>query len=177
MSNIKIIGAGPIGCYCGYRLGKHFDVEIFEEDKEIGKPKHCTGIVTNEINKILKIPKNVVVNKIKKAELISPNNESVTLNVDDIVLDRVKFDQFLAEKAEDIGCKIRKNKRMTNAKGDFIIGADGAMSEVAKKNGMFGIYILDSKEPSINPDGEYGLKWGDGIRWYGKEQLNIIEEI
>ena len=53
---VLIIGAGPIGCYCGYLLAKKgFDVEIYEEHKEIGKPIGCTGIVTKKIKKYIKL--------------------------------------------------------------------------------------------------------------------------
>ena len=71
-------------------------------------------------------------------------------------------------------------------KGDIVlaIGNDednkwniciGQVARIDKRDGMVAIYILDSKEPSVNPDGEYGLKWGDGIRWFDEKQLTLLE--
>lgn len=52
----------------------------------------------------------------------------------------------------------------------------GQIAKIDKDQSMnFGIIILDSKEPSVNPDGDYGLNWGGGIRWYNKNQLTLIE--
>jgi len=51
----------------------------------------------------------------------------------------------------------------------------GKIAKFDKQDNTVGIIILDSKEPRVNPDGECGLEWGDGIRWYEKEQLKIIE--
>ena len=56
-------------------------------------------------------------------------------------------------------------------KWDIVIGQISHFD----KDGDVAIYILDSKEPSVNPDGEYGLDWGDGTRWYRNENIKVIE--
>ncbi len=147
--NISIIGAGPIGCYTGYLLAKHgHNVNIYEEHSKIGHPVQCTGIITKSIERILPLHPSFTINKIKKAEIISPNNKSLTLNSTDIIIDRTKFDQFLAKKAKAAGAKIHtshlfldyskktikikhKNKKITKTT-DILIGADGPNSKVRK---------------------------------------------
>ena len=51
---IIIIGAGPVGCFLGGLLAKNGkEVKIYEEHDSIGKPLHCTGIITEELGKIV----------------------------------------------------------------------------------------------------------------------------
>ncbi len=154
---ITIIGAGPSGCYSAYLLSKAGkDVQIFEEHKEIGKPVQCTGLVTSSINKLLKLKKDVIVNKIDRVKIFSKNNFlELKLKNKNLVLDRKKFDNCLADLAISQGTKIflnykfmenknklikikYNNKNETILKTDYLIGADGPLSQVAKSNNLFG---------------------------------------
>ncbi|MBW2984852.1 NAD(P)/FAD-dependent oxidoreductase [Candidatus Woesearchaeota archaeon] len=147
---INIIGAGPIGSYTAYLLAKAGEnVRIFEEHSTIGSPVQCTGLVTSSINNIIKLEKNLILNKIKKARIYNGKNFFET-GISDIVIDRRKFDQSLADKAIKAGCEIFlnhkfvgiKNKKLViknlkinkNKKIDFendpLIGADGPNSLV-----------------------------------------------
>jgi digeranylgeranylglycerophospholipid reductase len=133
---INIIGAGPIGLMTGSYLAKNQKVQIFEEHKKIGKPVQCTGIVTSDISKIIKINKNIILNKIKTAEIISKNNK-IKLPVNDIIIDRISFDNYIKEKAIDNGVNLIVNKKISeqkikNLKGT-IIGADGPASIIRKQ--------------------------------------------
>lgn len=139
---ISVIGAGPVGSYAAYLLAKHEDVSLFEEHREIGRPVQCTGIVTPSINKIIK--NKFVVNRVGRVRVFSPNNSFVELKIKkNLVIDRARFDRFLAEKAVDAGarlflkCRFKgfKDKRFRKTK--IFIGADGAVSEVAKAAGLF----------------------------------------
>ncbi len=149
---IAVIGAGPAGCHAAYLLAKQGKkVTVIEEHEKIGLPVQCTGIVTSAINDYVKIKKSIVLNKIRKARIHS-KNESVEIRLqnENIVLDRARFDQSIAEKAEQEGAKFmlksrfigNSNGRVITTKKEFnaekIIGADGPLSGVAKINGMFG---------------------------------------
>ena len=106
---ISIIGGGPIGSYQAYLLAKKGEkVNVYEEHDKIGKPVQCTGILTHEIHKFLKMKNSFVVNKIKNAKVYAPNGNSITVKFDseDIIVDRTKFDSHLAEMAEKEGAKI-----------------------------------------------------------------------
>jgi flavin-dependent dehydrogenase len=147
---VSIIGGGPIGCYAGFNLAKHHDVKIYEEDKEIGKPVQCTGIVTNNIPRQI-YSEEYIINKISEAEIISPNKNSIVIDLKNknLVLDRHKFDKFIAEKAKENGARIFFNKKLIGLKNselrfndltttdDFIVGADGPFSRVARESGLF----------------------------------------
>jgi len=156
---INIIGAGPAGCHAAYLLAKKgHDVNIFEEHNKIGRPIQCTGIVTSSIRDIIDIPEDCITNRIKKARIYAPNNKFIEVNFknENLVLDREKFDNHLAEKATEAGAKIflnnkfldfdhenkiikiqYKNKNITELKTDILIGADGPNSQVAKSADLF----------------------------------------
>ncbi len=152
---IAIIGAGPAGSYLAYLLAKQGqDVAIFEEHDVVGLPIQCTGIVTHSIEKFFKLKNEIIANRLDKVIVISKNNR-VTVNVDEIVMWRDKFDRFVAEMAQDVGAKIslnhkfvglsgknlikvkdKKIDRIKEIKADVIVGADGPYSAVAKAAGL-----------------------------------------
>jgi geranylgeranyl reductase family protein len=151
---IIIVGGGPIGCFLGGVLAKAGkDVSIFEEHGQIGKPVQCTGIVTEELGKIFRLEEEFIVNKLDKVRVYA-KNKKIEIPTKDIVIDREKFDRYLARKAEKYGAKIflehkflgimrkdaifadRSNK-IIKVKAEAVIGADGALSEVGKANDMF----------------------------------------
>ena len=152
---ITIIGAGPAGSYLAYLLSKKGkEVTLIEERDKIGSPVQCTGIVTGSIEKFVKLKNNVIVKRLSKVIVVSKNNKTEA-EVDEIVMWRNKFDEFMAEKAQDEGVKIlinrqflefsgrnslkirdKKNRNIKEIKSDFIIGADGPSSAVAKAANM-----------------------------------------
>ncbi len=156
-SMISIIGAGSAGCYAAYLLAKAGkEVQIFEEHKKIGKPVQCSGLVTASINKILGLKKSVIVNEIDRVKIFSKNDFlELKLRNKNLVLDREKFDNYLADLAIGKGAKIflnyrfidnknnlvkirYDNKKQITLKTEYLIGADGPLSQVAKSNNLFG---------------------------------------
>jgi geranylgeranyl reductase family protein len=156
---ITIIGAGPIGSYTAYLLAKNnYEISVFEEHKDIGLPVQCTGITTSSLKDIVPLKNDFVLNKIKKARIFSPNNKFLEINLKDenIILDRNKFDNHIADLAKKEGAKFilnhkfldnkndqalvkdKENDRIKEIRYDSLVGADGPLSRVAKSNDMFG---------------------------------------
>lgn len=148
---IDIIGGGPAGSYAAYLLSKkNEEVKVYESKKQIGLPVQCTGIITSAVNDIIKIDNSLVVNRIKKVRFYSPEGKlfDVPLKKPDLIIDRSKFDLWLSEKAQDAGANynfkskfksIHKNKIKINSeekKFDYLVGADGPNSLVAKKTNL-----------------------------------------
>ena len=146
---VSVIGSGTIGSYAAYLLAKQGeDVKLYEEHEKIGIPCHCTGIVTSYLQDMIKLPRKLVVNKLKHVKVVAPNGKSIILGSKDIVLDRVGFDAFLADKAVKEGAEIVYGHRFEEIKNDklvfkhdnetkeirsdLIIGADGPDSKVRK---------------------------------------------
>ena len=152
---ITVVGAGPAGSYLGYLLAKQGkEVTILEEHNQVGSPVQCTGIVTHSIEKFFKLKNEVIAKKLDKVIVVSKNNK-ITVNVDEIVMWRDKFDRFVAEMAEDAGAEILLNHQFIGFKGknaiwvkdkksnktkeiktNIVVGADGPYSAVAKAAGM-----------------------------------------
>lgn len=153
---ISVIGAGPAGCFYASKEQKD-DVVIFEEDAQVGKPIACTGILTDSIKRVTSIPDDLVISHIDKFKIIAPNNKSmyVDLKKTNMVLDRGRFDRYLATLAQDNGAKLRTKERflgykkisnslykIKTSKGSYetnmIVGADGPRSKVAQSAGLYG---------------------------------------
>jgi len=156
---VTIIGAGPAGSYSAYLLSKKgLDVGVYEEHKEIGLPIQCTGIVTSLLKKTIRLDKGSILNEVDKARIFSPNNRfvEVKLKEKNIILDRHRFDNQIADMAKDNGARFFTDHRFIENKKDVafikdkaedkikkvsfdhLIGADGPLSAVARCNGMFG---------------------------------------
>ncbi|MBI4143481.1 NAD(P)/FAD-dependent oxidoreductase [Candidatus Woesearchaeota archaeon] len=152
---ITIVGAGPAGSYLGYLLAKQGkEVTILEEHSQIGSPVQCTGIVTHSIEKFFRLKKEVIAKRLDKVVVVSKGNK-ISVDVDEIVMWRDKFDRFVAEMAQNEGAKIflghqftgfegrntiiakdKKNNQTKKIKADIVVGADGPYSAVAKAAGM-----------------------------------------
>ncbi|MEK6932752.1 MAG: NAD(P)/FAD-dependent oxidoreductase [Nanoarchaeota archaeon] len=155
---IAIVGAGPSGSYLASMLAKDGkEVSLIEEHPEVGNPVQCTGILSSSSDALnVKIPEKLIVNKIKRVQLISPNQNSLTFNLKepDLILDRKEFDKYLAEEAVKNGAKLllqhrfvdyKENKLQLRHKGeitvknfDALIGSDGPSSQVAKASNLYG---------------------------------------
>ena len=152
---ITIVGAGPAGSYLGYLLAKEGkEVAILEEHETVGRPVQCTGIVTHSIENFFKLKNEVIAKKLNKVVVVSKNNK-ISVNVDEIVMWRDRFDQFVAEMAQDAGARVllnhqfigltgknsikvkdRKNNKTKEIRTEAIVGADGPYSSVAKSAGL-----------------------------------------
>jgi len=151
---IIIIGAGPAGLYLAFLLAKSKkNVTVLEENKDLGKPVHCTGIVTSEIEDFLDIPNSLIQNTITNVELTAGKKKILfPLKEPNYVLDREKFDRHLAKKAEDAGAKIKKDRKVIRVRKrandymiftekesfetDIVVGAEGWNSITAKWLGL-----------------------------------------
>ena len=152
-----IIGAGPAGCFLGSKLAWDKSI-IFDKKLAIGNPIQCTGIVTESVYRVLDtIPDDIIINYIDKFRIRSPDGKSidVKLNKRNIIMDRAGFDKYIAKLAEDAGAQIRLNHELMGWKKredklrlffnnnktedvDYMVGADGPFSPVAKKAGIYG---------------------------------------
>jgi digeranylgeranylglycerophospholipid reductase len=153
---ISVIGAGPAGSYYSSLKAKNSVVHLFEDDKSIGRPVACTGILTDSVRGILKhIPDELIVTNIDRFKIVAPNGKYIYIDLKkkDLVLDRTRFDEFLYHKAIDAGAIPHLGERFLNYKTDgkkyilktdkseystdMIVGADGPLSQVAKSSGLY----------------------------------------
>ena len=120
--------------------------------------------MTSAIYDIYNVPKEVIVNRVKSTRVFSPSEKYVDINLKgDIIVDRHLFDKSIADKAKDAGAQyfldstfiglennsadssiaIIKSKMKTKNEKikvsyDYLIGADGPNSAVARSAGISG---------------------------------------
>jgi geranylgeranyl reductase family protein len=145
--DVVVVGGGPAGCRTAELVAKKgFKVLVLEEHPSIGKPVQCTGLVSQRIGKI---PKKIIVNKIKVAKFCSVDGSFEIKSKKSVyVIDRGKFDDHIAKKAKKVGVDFRlstrfldfKNGEVITSKGNYrtkiLVGADGPNSSVAKISGI-----------------------------------------
>jgi digeranylgeranylglycerophospholipid reductase len=156
MPRIAVIGAGPVGSHAAECLAKlGYEVHLFEEHKEVGAPIQCTGILSSSVQDILPPPEDCILTRVKKAEIVGPNGKSTTVSFrrPNLVVDRRKFDKALCERAVRAGATLHLKHKLVMVRKlnctfsfmrqkvevpfDYIIGADGPLSTVAKTTGLF----------------------------------------
>ena len=109
---ISVIGAGPAGSFYASKE-KHDDVHLFEEHSTIGNPISCTGILTESVEQFVKIPKDMIISKIKQFKMVSSNGKSmyVDLKKTNYILHRAKFDQYVHALATENGAITHFNEK------------------------------------------------------------------
>ncbi|GAG56920.1 unnamed protein product [marine sediment metagenome] len=179
--DVCIIGGNIAGSYLAYLLSdSKIDVIVVEEHKSAGSPLQCAGIVSQKITNLIDLEKNIVINRIKTANLIDSYGNSISISPAEnpYVIDRVKLDRQFFVKAKNHGVRflfsekflsytiikskslndqnfvaIQTNNRLIYSK--LIVGCDGPRSKVARLNGvrnnlLFGMQVRT--EYDINHD-------------------------
>jgi geranylgeranyl reductase family protein len=153
--DIAVVGGGPVGCFIAEQLAsKGRQVTVFEEHKTIGEPVHCAGLITQRVLDLTKGSQyDIVQNTIYGAVIHSPAGCTLAIGGDKVhglVINRQKFDEHIAQKAQMAGATIQlghkviiaKNQhstliltiqhstQMTPIRCKLLIGADGAHSRM-----------------------------------------------
>jgi len=165
--DIIVIGAGPAGASAARRATEMGSkVLLLEKQNEVGVPVQCgeylptlgelTKLVprSKRVKQVLRVPREVIDNRTKYVSIISPSGKSYTFNFDAYVLDRSKFDKWLAEGAIDNGGElwtntkavaidekegkvlIRRGREEFSVRGKVMIVGDGPYSKFTRLLGL-----------------------------------------
>ncbi len=188
--DIIIVGAGPAGLYSAKLCEKMgFKVAVLEEHSEIGKPMQCSGLISTNLKRFVKLNREWIDHKVKGAILHSPSGITIRLekkNTAAYVVNREKFDRFLSEDLQseiflDTRAKsifVNKNRAVVKTQNntlfsEIIFGCDGPHSLVRRHFGvkpkemLTGIIALEDKPD----DSKYVEIWfdkklcADGFVW------------
>ena len=153
MYDFVVVGAGPAGSQCAYKLGSlGYSVLQIEEHRSVGKPVECTGVVSRRVTSMVKT--DSIVNRVHGAHIYFPSgkNVHVSKNEETIIIDRERFDQDVSSAAIGEGVELRMNSVFLDAdlhdgsitvkyrkEGNVVeenamalVGADGAGSSVRR---------------------------------------------
>ncbi len=139
-----IVGAGVVGTYLGKILGNQ---EVWEA-KNKHYEKACGGLFSKNIKKLDVDLNESLLNEVKGAKFYSENQEMQikSSQTQAYVVDRYKFEENLIQDALNEGSKIVYGKKWNGQDDDFIIGADGALSSVAKSMSIKRNYFYTYQE-------------------------------
>lgn len=155
-NDVAIIGASSAGLFAGYLLARGgLPVRIYEASEGL-EPAPRTLIVTGQLCRALGFtPNEAILNRVRHIELASRNAWArVSLAEPDLVIERGRLIRLLASKAEQAGARIELGRRFMGFYGDgdglalslldlkkgrvelvkarALVGADGALSPVAR---------------------------------------------
>lgn len=151
--DVIVIGAGPAGCSAALESSESgLKTLLLEENSVIGKPVHCGECLSaRALGRLgLKLPEEVISLHVKGIKVIFPNGKSSYLKEEGFVLEKDKFEQWIAKKAEKNGTEIILNAKVEEIKkegnfwevfcsnkksftGKILIDASGVFSFTSRK--------------------------------------------
>lgn len=122
MSRVSVIGASIAGLLGAREIASAgIETTVYEEHREIGIPEKCDGLVSCAgIEELGVVPPSYTVqNRLTRARFFSPSmRKEIVIDArkqNVIVLDRSRFDKYLAETAAREGAKIELGSRVSAA--------------------------------------------------------------
>ena len=158
--DVVVVGGGPSGATAATDLARQ-GLSVMLLDRA-GRIKPCGGAIPPKAMEEFEIPESLLVAKVNSARMVSPKDVAVDMPIDGGyvgIVDRETFDEWLRQRAASVGADLRRGTferidRDTDGvavvhyrasadaadagvrvavRAKSIIGADGAMSQVAKQ--------------------------------------------
>ena len=160
--DVVIIGGGPAGSSAArVTADGGYSTLIVERKPKVGIPVLCGEFLptetelqdilpnSNRIERVCNVPKSMVLNRCRRIVLVSPSGHEYELPMRARVIDRMAFDQYLADRAVNAGADLLSRTRFEERVGKnqvrlvsgnkskivkyaTLVGADGALSKVAR---------------------------------------------
>ncbi len=163
-TDVLVIGAGPAGSMAAWEAKRHapeLDVVLLERDPAVGTPVRCAEGVGDAGLREFADPEGAawVARKITRVVFLAPDDTEVKVAERDVgwILDRTRFDAFLAARAAEAGVTVRVGTEAAGMSRDaagrwrvqlrgaggaeswrarIVIGADGVEAMVGRWAGL-----------------------------------------
>lgn len=111
-----MIGAGPSGSECAWRLARAgYEVLVVEEHLRAGEPVHCTGVISAQAYAAFDLPRSAIQGELIAAELTSPGGIVLHVPLNGsraYTVDRREVDLALAQRANEAGARFCYDTRV-----------------------------------------------------------------
>ncbi len=161
MTEILVVGAGPIGSYMALKLAESgHKVVVVEKKEDVREGICCTGVVSPLCLEL--IPVNVNTVELDHINCIFPNGERHTLKRRVCVIDRPMLNQSLMEGAKKLGVKyyLGTAYNKENHKANITILAYGFQPSLSRRSQIGIQYEINSHPDEIDVYlGKKGYGW------------------
>jgi digeranylgeranylglycerophospholipid reductase len=114
-----VVGGGSVAglAFAAEACKRGLNVLVLEEDKEIGEPEKCDGLVSlQELRRYAMPEKSCIQSRVTNGTVFSPSGRKASIDasrLEVVVIDRSAFDKQLARSAEGWGAQVRLGARVT----------------------------------------------------------------
>ncbi len=201
--DLVIVGASIAGNYLCYLLSNtNLKIIVIEEHEEVGLPFQCAGIISQKLSKLIDLPDEIILNRVKTAKIVGPSGAYIKLSgkeepyiIDRICLDRLFFNKIKLNEnityifgerfksfkyVKDYHQKfvlIETSKRKLKAK--MLVGCDGPLSSVARSLGIKNknLYAIQIRIKANFDENEavmfFDRRWKELFGWIVPERNSI----
>ena len=147
-----VVGGGSVGglSFAMQAASLGLSVLVLEEDKQVGEPEKCDGLVSSRaLDRYIRPSPGCVQSRVKRGVIHSPSGISVSLDasaLDVVVIDRSAYEEQIAAAAAANGALVRTGMRVTGVSQDedcVRVAASGGSSSEYR-----GSYYVDATGPA-----------------------------
>jgi digeranylgeranylglycerophospholipid reductase len=182
-----VVGGGPVGSYAALNLAKlGVEATVFEEHSTIGFPSHCAGHISIKSLSsmgLYPLPKGIVENTFCAANFHSPLGSKFSIRLScpvTLALDRARFDQFLADQAQNAGARLVLGSCVQSLllKDGFVKGVNIRQTDGSEKK-VYSKIVLDSEGVSSRLLRQAGLKTlkTGGLVYAVEAEVDTVQDV